>query len=158
EPDEIDTVVKAENSAEKLSIVNDNTPDRAETEPVPVKRKREATVPATTGLSPSRNNAGLSSNGVPSHVQNRIDRNGKLGATLAMSKQELSDEFYRSQKRLIDYEFSLYVRKEEEFINRMQESTRTMLEEGMDQFFTRLKEVLAGHQRVQQEEQIETYE
>uniref|UniRef100_A0A182SLJ0 Myb/SANT-like DNA-binding domain-containing protein n=1 Tax=Anopheles maculatus TaxID=74869 RepID=A0A182SLJ0_9DIPT len=33
EPDEIDTVVKAESSAEKLSIVNDNTPDRAEAEP-----------------------------------------------------------------------------------------------------------------------------
>lgn len=89
--------------------------------------------------------------------QKKPTRKNALDTTIAMSKQELSDEFYRSQKRLIDYEFSLYVRKEEELIDRIQETTRTMMEENMNTFFTRLKDVLAGPS-VQQVEVIETYE
>uniref|UniRef100_A0A182K4C7 Myb/SANT-like DNA-binding domain-containing protein n=1 Tax=Anopheles christyi TaxID=43041 RepID=A0A182K4C7_9DIPT len=89
--------------------------------------------------------------------QKKAARKSALHTTIAMSKQELSDEFYRSQKRLIDYEFSLYVRKEQELIDRIQETTRTMMEENMNNFFTRLKDVLAC-QSVQQVEVIETYE
>lgn len=158
EPEESDTVLMGESTPEKRCNATDKTPSQTDTEASPVKRKREASEAMTTGMSPVSRKAELNSYDVPAHVHSKPDRNGKLNATLAMSKQELSDEFYRSQKRLIDYEFSLYVRKEEELIDRMQQSTRAMLEEGMDKFFTRLKEVLAGHQTVQHEEVIETYE
>uniref|UniRef100_A0A182Y2D3 Myb/SANT-like DNA-binding domain-containing protein n=2 Tax=Anopheles stephensi TaxID=30069 RepID=A0A182Y2D3_ANOST len=156
ELDETDTITREQHTpVKKLCNANDPTPKRTEEEPVPVKRKRGTSVTTMAEASPSRKAAELS----PTvSVHTKVDRNGKLSATLAMSKQELSDEFYRSQKRLIDYEFSLYVRKEEELIDRMQESTRAILEEGMDKFFTRLKEVLGGHQTVQHEEVIETYE
>uniref|UniRef100_A0A182PIH6 Myb/SANT-like DNA-binding domain-containing protein n=1 Tax=Anopheles epiroticus TaxID=199890 RepID=A0A182PIH6_9DIPT len=99
----------------------------------------------------------LVENKTPAAPERKHPRKSVLDNTIATSKQELSDEFYRSQKRLIDYEFSLYVRKEEEMMDRIQETTRNMIEENMNKFFTHLKDVLAGPS-VQQVEVIETYE
>uniref|UniRef100_A0A182N991 Myb/SANT-like DNA-binding domain-containing protein n=1 Tax=Anopheles dirus TaxID=7168 RepID=A0A182N991_9DIPT len=81
----------------------------------------------------------------------------RFEALVAMSKRELSEEFFRSQKRLIDYEFDLYARKEEEFIERIQQTTRTMLEESMDKFFNQLRDVMRC-QTVQHVEVIGKYE
>uniref|UniRef100_A0A182QQG6 Myb/SANT-like DNA-binding domain-containing protein n=1 Tax=Anopheles farauti TaxID=69004 RepID=A0A182QQG6_9DIPT len=89
--------------------------------------------------------------------QGRSDRTNRFEALVAMSKRELSEEFFRSQKRLIDYEFDLYARKEEEFIERIQTTTRTMLEESMDNFFTQLKDVMRCR-TVEHVEVIGTYE
>ncbi|KFB48794.1 hypothetical protein ZHAS_00016805 [Anopheles sinensis] len=82
----------------------------------------------------------------------------KLEATLASSKQELSDEFYRTQKRLIDYEFNLYMQKEEELIDQIQEKTRGMIEEYMDRFFNQLKEVVGEQAQIEQVTYIDEYE
>uniref|UniRef100_A0A182JMB8 Myb/SANT-like DNA-binding domain-containing protein n=1 Tax=Anopheles atroparvus TaxID=41427 RepID=A0A182JMB8_ANOAO len=86
-----------------------------------------------------------------SAVERTVRPVSKLEATLASSKQELSDEFYRTQKRLIDYEFNLYMRKEEELIGQLQETTRSMLEEYMDRFFAHLKHVVGHHGSSEQE-------
>ncbi|XP_058066502.1 uncharacterized protein LOC131216107 [Anopheles bellator] len=63
-------------------------------------------------------------------------------AIIAESKQELSDEFYRTQKRLIDYEFSLHAQREEAYMKEIQSSTRAMLEEQTERFFCRLNEFI----------------
>ncbi|XP_053663607.1 uncharacterized protein LOC128712758 [Anopheles marshallii] len=150
EPDE--TIAAAEHSIEQLSNANDDTapkPQVTEVSTVNLKRKH-------TDIPKKMASTKVGKRYGPAQLP-KSDRNSKLNATIAMSKQELSDEFYRSQKRLIDYEFNLYVRKEEEFIDRIHETTRTMLEESMDTFFTRLKDVLAN-QSVQHVEVIETLE
>ncbi|XP_049289581.1 uncharacterized protein LOC125767256 [Anopheles funestus] len=144
-----ETVFANESSTEQLSNGAENAAHQLDTEPV--SRKSRHTIEPKNM---SANKAGIRYGSAQLH---KSDRNSKLSATIAMSKQELSDEFYRSQKRLIDYEFNLYVRKEEEFIDRIQQTTRTMLEESMDTFFTRLKDVLAN-QSVQHVEVIESFE
>uniref|UniRef100_A0A182WBJ7 Myb/SANT-like DNA-binding domain-containing protein n=1 Tax=Anopheles minimus TaxID=112268 RepID=A0A182WBJ7_9DIPT len=138
---------KPENLTEKFhNTANDSAP---EPEPEPFHMRRKPKIE-----SKSKSPTQVVIHDVPAQPH-KSDRNSKLNATIAASKQELSDEFYRTQKRLIDYEFNLYVRQEEEFIERMQESTRTMLEESMDTFFTRLKDLM-GAQSVQHVEVIET--
>ncbi|XP_052860953.1 zinc finger and SCAN domain-containing protein 29-like [Anopheles cruzii] len=67
-------------------------------------------------------------------------RSTGFDAIIAESKQELSDEFYRTQKRLIDYEFSLHAQREEAYMNEIQSTTRAMLEEQTERFFCRLNE------------------
>ncbi|XP_052895645.1 uncharacterized protein LOC128302837 [Anopheles moucheti] len=147
-----ETITAAEHSMDLLSNANeDAAPQPQATERSTVNLKRKHTnipkkMPSTK--------VGMRYGPAP---QSKPDRNSKLNATIPMSKQELSDEFYRSQKRLIDYEFNLYVRKEEEFIDRIHETTRTMLEESMDTFFTRLKDVLTN-QSVQHVDVVETLE
>uniref|UniRef100_A0A182MTW0 Myb/SANT-like DNA-binding domain-containing protein n=1 Tax=Anopheles culicifacies TaxID=139723 RepID=A0A182MTW0_9DIPT len=129
-----------ENSTEQFhNTANDSAPE-AETETVHIKTTHTN---EQKHISPTK--VGTRHVSAQSH---KPDRSSKLSATIAASKQELSDEFYRTQKRLIDYEFNLYVRQEEALIERMQETTRSMLEESMDMFFNRLKDVL-GTQSVQ---------
>ncbi|XP_049542779.1 uncharacterized protein LOC125955681 [Anopheles darlingi] len=66
----------------------------------------------------------------------------RLQSAIASSKQDLNDEFYRTQKRLIDYEFNLHAQREEEYMQQINLSTKELMEEHMEAFFVRLKEFM----------------
>ncbi|XP_035786723.1 trihelix transcription factor GT-3b-like [Anopheles albimanus] len=69
-------------------------------------------------------------------------RPNRLQSAIAASKQDLSEEFFRTQKRLIDYEFSLHAQREEEYMQQINLSTKELMEQNMEAFFVRLREFL----------------
>ncbi|XP_050094154.1 uncharacterized protein LOC126576893 [Anopheles aquasalis] len=69
-------------------------------------------------------------------------RPNRLQSAIPASKHDLNDEFFRTQKRLIDYEFNLHAKREEEYMQQINLAMKELMEENMEAFFLRLRDFM----------------